>query len=87
MWWGDMTATNQTANYANLAANPLNTGIVKVQVADKKPFVEMNAGVENIFSFFRLDAVWRATYLDPRGTRFSFRYGNCGVRLSFSFQF
>ena len=87
MWWGDMTAANQTANYADLSSNPLNTGLVKVQVADKKPFIEMNAGIENIFSFFRIDAVWRATYLDPRGTRFSFRYGNCGVRLSFAFQF
>ena len=87
MWWGDMTAANQTANYANLSSNPLNTGLVKVQVADRKPFIEMNAGIENIFSFFRIDAVWRATYLDPRGTRFSFRYGNCGVRLSFAFQF
>jgi hypothetical protein len=82
-----MTAANLTANYANLASNPLNTGLVKVQLADKIPYVEMNAGLENIFTFFRLDAVWRATYLDPRGTRFSFRYGNCGIRLSFHFQF
>jgi hypothetical protein len=87
MWWGDMTAANQAANYANLAGNPENTGLVKVQIADKKPFVEMNAGIENILTFFRIDAVWRATDLDPRGTRFSFRYGNCGVRLSFSLQF
>ena len=87
MWWGDMTTANRTANYADLAINPLNTGIIKVQVADKRPFIEMNAGLENIFNFFRIDAVWRATDLDPRGTRFSFRYGNCGVRLSFAFQF
>ena len=87
MWWGDMTGANRMANYADLAANPLNTGLVKVQVADRRPFIEMNAGIENIFSFFRVDAVWRATCLDPRGTRFSFRYGNCGVRLSFALQF
>jgi len=87
MWWGDMTAANRSANYANLAANALDSGMVKVQIADRKPYVEMNAGIENILSFFRLDAVWRMTYLDPRGTRFSFRYGNCGVRLSFKYQF
>ncbi len=87
MWWGDMTAANVTANNADLATNPLNTGLVKVQVADRKPFVEMNAGIENILSFFRIDAVWRMTYLDPRGTRFSFRYGNCGVRLTFEVRF
>jgi len=60
---------------------------VRVQVASKTPFFEMNAGIENILTFFRIDAVWRLTYLDPRGTRFSFRYGNFGVRLGFNLQF
>jgi hypothetical protein len=87
MWWGDMTAQNRFDNLPNLAENPTNTGQVRVKVADRVPFIEMNAGIENILSFFRIDAVWRVNYLDPRGTRFSFRYGNCGVRLSFKFQF
>lgn len=87
MWWGDMTSANRTANYASMSDNPMNTGLVKVQTANKTPFVEMNAGIENILNFFRIDAVWKMNYLDNRGTRYSFRYGNCGVRLSFSAQF
>lgn len=87
MWWGDLSHANYVANYANMADNPLNTGIVKVQTADKIPFVEMCAGIENIAGFFRIDAVWRVTHLDPTGTRFSFRKGNFGVRLAFEVQF
>ncbi len=87
MWWGDLSAANYTANYANLANNPNNLAEVKVQTADKIPFIEMSAGVENILSFFRLEAVWRVTHLDPDGNRFSVRYGNLGVRLAFEIQF
>jgi hypothetical protein len=87
MWWGDLTNANYTANYANLADNVNNTGLVRVQTADKTPFVEMSAGIENIFTFFRLETVWRVTHLDPDGSRFSFRYGNFGVRLAFEVQF
>ena len=28
-----------------------------------KPYMELAAGIENIFSFIRVDAVWRLTYL------------------------
>jgi hypothetical protein len=87
MWWGDLTAANYTGNYANFADNPGNLGIVRLQTADKIPFVEMSAGIENILSFFRIEAVWRMTHLDPEGTRFSVRYGNVGVRLAFEVQF
>jgi hypothetical protein len=29
-----------------------------------QPYMEANVGVENIFKFFRVDAIWRLTYLD-----------------------
>ncbi len=29
-----------------------------------KPYAEAGVGVENIFKFFRIDAIWRLTYLD-----------------------
>ena len=87
MWWGGLTQSNYVANYANLSADPNNAGLVKLKIADKTPFVEMSAGIENILGFFRIDAVWRVTHLDPNGTRFSFRYGNFGVRLAFEIQF
>ncbi|MDB5281002.1 MAG: hypothetical protein JWO06_77 [Bacteroidota bacterium] len=87
MWWGDLTNSNYNANYANLADNVNNTGLVRVQTADKIPFVEMSAGLENILGFFRIDAVWRVTHLDPEGSRFSFKHGNFGVRMAFEVQF
>ena len=87
MWWGDLTNANYTGNFANLQANAANDGLVKLQLADKVPLVEVNAGIENIARFFRIDAVWRVTHLDPRGTRFSFKYGNFGFRFAFQFQF
>ena len=87
MWWGDMTNANYAGNYANLQQNDNDNGPVKLQLADKVPLVEVNAGIENIVKFFRIDAVWRVTHLDPRGTRFSFRYGNFGVRIAFQLQF
>ena len=87
MWWGDMTAANFKNNYANMLANALDQGLIQLQLADKVPLVEVNAGVENIARFFRIDAVWRVTHLDPRGTRFSFKYGNFGFRFAFQFQF
>lgn len=39
------------------------------------PYLEANAGIENIFKIFRLDGVWRLSYLDnPRVTPFSIRF-------------
>lgn len=87
MWWGDLTNANYNANYANLLADANNEGLVQLQIANKMPLVEVNAGVENILRFFRIDAVWRVTHLDPRGSRFSFKYGNFGLRLAFQLQF
>ena len=87
MWWGDLTHSNYTGNYANMLANAADNGLVQLQIADKVPLVEVNAGVENILRFFRIDAVWRVTHLDPRGGRFSFRYGNFGFRIAFQIQF
>jgi hypothetical protein len=87
LWWGDMTAANRAANFANMADNPYNTGLVKVQVPDKVPLVEFSAGIENILKIVRVDVFWRATHLDKRGSPFSFRYGNFGVRVGLQLQF
>ncbi|MCE9539853.1 MAG: DUF5686 family protein [Bacteroidetes bacterium] len=38
------------------------------------PYIETSAGLENIFRIFRLDAVWRMSYLDnPRAIPFSIK--------------
>ena len=44
----------------------------------KEPYMEIGAGIENIFSFLRLDYVWRLTYrdnpnIDKTGVRFVMR--------------
>ncbi|MBL7890465.1 MAG: carboxypeptidase-like regulatory domain-containing protein [Bacteroidia bacterium] len=48
---------------------------------NRGPFFEANVGIENIFKVFRLDGVYRLSYLDnPRVTPFS-------IRFSFQFSF
>ena len=43
---------------------------------DKLPYAESSIGIENLFKFFRVDVVWRMTYLDaatsPLGIRAKF---------------
>ncbi len=46
-----------------------------------KPFAEAFVGVENIFKFIRIDAIWRLSYLDnPEALKF-------GLLLGFNLQF
>ncbi len=46
-----------------------------------KPYVEVSAGIENIFKFIRIDAIWRLTYLNsPDITKF-------GVKFTFTGDF
>ncbi|MCD4745137.1 MAG: DUF5686 and carboxypeptidase regulatory-like domain-containing protein [Bacteroidales bacterium] len=45
----------------------------------RKPYFETGAGIENIFKIFRIDLLWRLSYLDHPdiakfGIRFSFRF-------------
>jgi hypothetical protein len=47
----------------------------------KIPYTEVSVGIENIFKFLRIDAVWRVTHLNKEGaTPF-------GVRAKFQFDF
>jgi hypothetical protein len=40
----------------------------------KKPYVELGAGVENIFKLIRVDFIWRMAYLDhPDISKFGIR--------------
>ncbi len=45
---------------------------------DNEPYVELSAGIENIFKVFRVDALWRTTYqrskaIDNFGVKFGFQ--------------
>jgi len=48
---------------------------------DTRPFMEAYVGIENIFQFVRVDAVWRLSYLDrPEAQKFA-------ILIGFDFQF
>lgn len=87
MLWGDMTAANRSANFYNALDNSSVATMVKFKTPNKVPFIEIGTGIENIFKVFRVDVFWRVTHQDKRGSPFSFRYGNFGVRLGFQLQF
>lgn len=46
-----------------------------------EPYVELSAGIENIFKVFRIDALWRSTYLRPKAI------DNFGVKFGFQLAF
>lgn len=46
-----------------------------------EPYVEVSAGIENIFKVFRIDALWRSTYLRPKAIE------NFGVKFGFQLAF
>lgn len=46
-----------------------------------EPYVELSAGIENIFKVFRVDALWRSTYLRPKAI------DNFGVKFGFQLAF
>ncbi|MBO7607941.1 MAG: carboxypeptidase-like regulatory domain-containing protein [Paludibacteraceae bacterium] len=75
--WGGLDRRNDPSladNPAGLFAFP--TGTYRM---DDRPYMEISAGVENIFKVFRIDYVWRLTYrehadVDTRGVRFGVHF-------------
>lgn len=70
-------ATMGTMTAENLAANRLNN----FMVPDRKPYVEVGTGIENILKLFRVDFIWRLTY------RNNPYVGNFGIRAGMSVSF
>ena len=67
---GSLSTTNK--NIFEIPANTYTLG---------KPYYEVSAGIENIFNIFRVDALWRLSYLDhPNITKF-------GIRFKVQFEF
>ena len=52
-----------------------------LRALDNEPYVEVSAGIENIFKVFRVDALWRSTYLRDRPI------DNFGVKFGFQLMF
>ena len=50
-----------------------------------KPYMELAAGIENIFSFLRIDAVWRLTYLNHEVD--GIKVSPFGIRGKLQFEF
>ena len=51
----------------------------------RKPYMEVSAGVENIFKVIRIDALWRLSYLDNKSTNINvLRFG---IRAKLQFEF
>lgn len=51
----------------------------------QKPYLEMAAGIENIFKFLRVDVLWRMTYLDNEYD--GIKVSRIGIRGKFQFDF
>jgi len=72
-------------NKENLNIMPLPTNLYTLDRSQDlnhlKPYVEAGIGIENIFKFIRVDALWRFSYLNhPNISKF-------GIRMSYYFKF
>jgi hypothetical protein len=76
-WYGDLSdKNNPTLNGDGLYAFPENTHFM-----GKRPYMEIGAGVENIFKLVRVDYIWRLSYRDHPSVP------NSGIRFRMKFSF
>lgn len=77
MLYGDIRPQNMPIVNPNLIKFPRNEdGLFTTTALGKQPYTEVFVGIENIFGFFRIDAIWRTTYLDmPNVSKFGVRAG------------
>lgn len=69
--WGDLSEKNLPTSSNRLPLFPTGSGLM-----GEKPYIEVGAGIENIFKVLRIDYVHRLTYRDnPNGD-------NDGIRIS-----
>ena len=72
-FFGGLTKRNNPEYNKNLYLFPTES---HTMVMGKKPYMEIGVGIDNIFTLFRIDYVWRLTYrdnpdIDKRGVRIS----------------
>lgn len=75
---GGLSAKNNPAENPNIYEFPADAHSAKMT---SSPYMEMGVGLDNIFTFLRLDYVWRLTYRDAPGIDKS------GARISVHFSF
>jgi len=59
----------------------MNLPTITKKLSYTKPYAEINIGIENIFKYIRIDAIWRLTYLDSEEN------SNFGVKFMFTRNF
>lgn len=76
--WGHLSDRNNPRLNPDLYAFP---AIAETQEMTNRPYMEIGAGLDNIFRILRVDYTWRLTYRDNPGACKS------GVRFTFHFSF
>ena len=75
---GTLSDKNNPAYNNNIYLFPANSHALKMR---STPYMELGAGIDNIFSVLRVDYVWRLTYRDTPGV------SRGGLRVSLHFTF
>ena len=76
--YGSLSDRNNPALHNNLFRMPGNALCMEMQ---KRPYMEMNVGIDNIFTILRIDYVWRLTYRNTPGV------DRNGIRIAMHFSF
>ncbi|MDO4512172.1 MAG: DUF5686 family protein [Bacteroidales bacterium] len=76
--YGSLSDKNDPEKNPDLYQFPASTGCKGL---GKKPYMELGVGLDNIFTFLRVDYVWRLTYRDTPGVN------KGGVRIQLHFTF
>lgn len=76
--YGSLSKKNDPAYSTDLYQFPIGT---RCKGLGKTPYMEIGAGLDNIFTFLRVDYVWRLTYRDTPGANKS------GLRIQLHFTF
>lgn len=76
--WGSLSKRNNPSLHPELFRFPEDAN---VQIMGNDPYMEISAGIDNIFKILRIDYVWRLSYLKTEGADRS------GLRVALHFKF
>lgn len=76
--WGTLSKRNNPSYHRNLYRFPTDA---HAQIMGATPYMEISAGIDNIFKILRIDYVWRLTYRNIPDTYRS------GIRVALHFKF
>ncbi len=62
--WGSLSNKNNPNHHSNLFAFPADAD---ARIMGKTPYMEISAGLDNLFKILRVDYVWRLSYLNSPG--------------------